>query len=369
MLNYVNYNPVAGQQQGRQKEEDVSMSEMTIKDIAKRCGVGASTVSRAINDHPNINPATKEMVMAVIRETGFVPNNSARNLKRTEANCIAVLIKGITNPFFSQVIRIIEEYIKDQHFTMVMQHVESYESELDVALKLVKEKRLRGIIFLGGDYVHDEKKLSMLNVPFVFSTIGTVAEETGSKNYSNVSVDDRAESRKMTEYLIGLGHRRIAFITENSQGESIGRLRLLGYLDALKEHGIETDQGLIREITDEYDPYSVENGYRMTKELLASGETFTAVYAIADTLAVGACRALFEAGKRVPEDVSVAGFDGIPLGEYLVPKLTTIRQPVEAMADRTVKLLFEILNGKKEHEHLIFPAVLQARESTAQAEM
>lgn len=346
----------------------VDMSEMTIKDIAKRCGVGVSTVSRAINDHPNINQATKEKVMAVIRETGFVPNNSARNLKRIEANCIAVLIKGIKNPFFSSVIQIIEEYSKEQHFTMVMQHVEAYESELDVALELVKEKRLRGIIFLGGDYVHDPHKLKMLNVPFVFSTIGTVSQETAQKNYSNVSVDDRAESRKMTEYLLGLGHTKIALITENSQGESVGRLRLLGYADALKEHGIAFRQELIREITDENDPYSMENGYRVTKELLASGESFSAVYAIADTLAIGACRALFEAGKRIPEDVSVAGFDGIPLGEYFIPKLTTMRQPVEAMADRTVKLLFEILEGKAEHEHLVFPAVLQVRESTARIE-
>ena len=152
------------------------MGEMTIKDIARKCGVGPSTVSRAINNHPNINPETRERVLSVIRETGFVPNNSARNLKRTEANCIAVLIKGITNPFFSSVIRIIEEQIDEKHFTMVMQHVESYEDELDVALNLIKEKRLRGIIFLGGNYQHDPKKLGMLNVPFVFCPIGTVAE-------------------------------------------------------------------------------------------------------------------------------------------------------------------------------------------------
>lgn len=178
----------------KKKKEGWKMGEMTIKDIARKCGVGPSTVSRAINNHPNINPETRERVLSVIRETGFVPNNSARNLKRTEANCIAVLIKGITNPFFSSVIRIIEEQIDEKHFTMVMQHVESYEDELDVALNLIKEKRLRGIIFLGGNYQHDPKKLGMLNVPFVFSTIGTVAEESVKKNYSNIAVDDRQKA-------------------------------------------------------------------------------------------------------------------------------------------------------------------------------
>ena len=224
------------------------MGEMTIKDIARKCGVGPSTVSRAINNHPNINPETRERVLSVIRETGFVPNNSARNLKRTEANCIAVLIKGITNPFFSSVIRIIEEQIDEKHFTMVMQHVESYEDELDVALNLIKEKRLRGIIFLGGNYQHDPKKLGMLNVPFVFSTIGTVAEASVKKNYSNIAVDDRAESCRMAEYLLGLGHKQIALITENAEGESVGKLRLLGYQDALKEQGIAVNPKLILKI-------------------------------------------------------------------------------------------------------------------------
>ena len=258
-----------------------------------------------------------------------------------------------------------EEQIDEKHFTMVMQHVESYEDELDVALKLIKEKRLRGIIFLGGNYQHDPKKLGMLNVPFVFSTIGTVAEESVKKNYSNIAVDDRAESCRMAEYLLGLGHKQIALITENAEGESVGKLRLLGYQDALKEQGIVVNPKLILKITDDVDPYSMENGYRMTKELLQSGEPFTAVYAIADTLAIGACRALHEAGKRIPEDVSVAGFDGIPLGEYYIPKLSTMRQPVEAMADKTVRLLLQILEEGGSHEHLIFPAELVIRESTA----
>ena len=169
----------------------------------------------------------------------------------------------------------------------------------------------------------------------------------------------------MAEYLLGLGHKQIALITENAEGESVGKLRLLGYQDAMREQGIAINPKLILKITDDIDPYSMENGYRMTKELLQSGEPFTAVYAIADTLAIGACRALHEAGKRIPEDVSVAGFDGIPLGEYYIPKLSTMRQPVEAMADKTVRLLLQILEEGGPHEHLIFPAELVIRESTA----
>ena len=340
------------------------MEEMTIKDIARKCGVGVSTVSRAINNHPDINPETKKLVMDVIKETGYVPNNSARNLKRVDAKCIAVLIKGITNPFFSSVIQVIEAEVQREKYAMVMQHVEAYENELEVALELIKEKRLRGIIFLGGSYYHDAKQLDKLNVPFVFSTIGTVQEKEKVKTYSNIAVDDRVESRKMVDYLLDLGHRRIAIVVEGKEAESVGQLRLEGYREALRARGIEEDEKLILEVKDKVDPYSMENGYRIMKEFLVTGTEFTAVFAIADFLAVGVCRALYEAGLRIPEDVSVAGYDGIPIGRFISPQLTTICQPVEAMAEKTVKLLFDVIEHKAEHEHITFPAELIVREST-----
>lgn len=342
------------------------MEEITIKDIAKKCGVGVSTVSRAINNHPNINPDTRAHILKVIQETGYVPNNSARNLKRTDAKCIAVLMKGVANPLFAEAVAVIEEVLKEEKYALVLQHVEAYENELDVAFELIKEKRLRGIIFLGGAFYHDREELARLNVPFVFYTI--IGEEEKGKgkgySYSCVSVDDRAESRKMTEYLLELGHKRIAFLTEGAQAGSVGQLRLEGYKDALRHRGIEVDEKLICEVQRNADPYSMQNGYNTTKQLLQSKAEFTALFAIADFLAVGACRALHEAGLRIPEDVSVAGFDGIPLGAFYVPQLTTISQPVERMARQTVRLLLDVIDGEAEHEHVIFPASLTIREST-----
>lgn len=121
------------------KEHDVE--EITIKDIARFCNVGVSTVSRAINNHPDINPETKKMIMDTIRRHGYIPNNSARNLKRTDGKCIAVLVKGITNPFFADAIQIIEDEIKRKKYSMVIRHVESNEDEVDVALELVEGKK------------------------------------------------------------------------------------------------------------------------------------------------------------------------------------------------------------------------------------
>ena len=340
------------------------MFEPTIKDIAKICGVGVSTVSRAINNHPDINPETKEKIMNTIREYGYIPNNSARNLKRVDAKAIAVLVKGISNPFFTTMIEVIEQECKKKHYSMELSHIESGEDEVDVALKVVKEKRLRGIIFLGGLFSHSDEKLKKLNVPFVFSTAGSIPENISKNQYSNISVDDRRESERMVDYLISLGHKRIAILVAEAQEESIGQLRLEGYCDALKAHGIEVDPKLICQTHDQLDHFSMENGYLTTKKLLESGEDFTAVFAVADALAIGAFRALHEAGLRVPEDISLAGYDGIDMANYIVPSLTTMRQPVEEMAKATTRLLFDIISGKTEHQHVTYKAELMIKEST-----
>lgn len=341
------------------------MFEPTIKDIAQICGVGVSTVSRAINNHPDINSETKEKIMSAIREYGYVPNDSARNLKRVDAKAIAVLVKGIANPFFTSMITVIEQECKKRHYSMELSHIEADEDEVDVAQKVVKEKRLRGIIFLGGLFSHSEEKLKKLTVPFVFSTAGSIPENTSRKQYSSISVDDRRESAKMVDYLIRSGHTKIAILVAEAQDESVGRLRLDGYCDALRAHGIEMNPRLICQTRDELSHFSMENGYLSTRKLLECGEAFTALYAVADALAIGALRALYEAGLRVPKDISLAGYDGIDMACYTVPSLTTIRQPVEEMAKDTTRLLFDIIAQKTKHQHITYEAELLIRESTA----
>ena len=303
--------------------------------------------------------------MDVIQSSGYIPNNSARNLKRADAKSIAVLIKGITNPFFSNMVKIIEEETQKKKYSMELRHVESYEDEVDIALELVKEKRLRGIIFLGGYFSHSEEKLEKLGVPFVFGTVGAPPENISKASYSDVAVDDFKESQKITDYLIKLGHEEIAILAAEPGDMSIGMLRLEGYLEALKKKEIPVREELIRKIDDRYDTYSMKNGYQATKKLIESGEHFTAIYAIADSLAIGAIRALMDAGLRVPEDVSVAGYDGIELGDYITPRLTTLRQPVEEMARQTIQLLFRIISGKEEHQHIVYAGELIEKESTA----
>lgn len=338
------------------------MESITIKEIAKLCGVGISTVSRAMNDHPDINQETKEKVMKVIKDYNYVPNNSARNLKRSDARSIAVLIKGIGNPFFSKMIKIFEREIQKKKYSFVLQHIDDKQNEIDAAIQLEKEKRLNGIVFLGGFFSHSEEKLKQLSIPFVISTVGLI-DTIDKKGFSSVSVDDIKESYKMTEYLIKRGHKRIALISACEDDESIGRLRLEGYKKALRKHEIVIEPSLIRPMHDDLDGYTMENGYAVTEELIKSGIEFTAIYAISDSVAIGACRALRDAGKKIPADYSVVGFDGLDIAAYYIPALTTIRQPVEEMAEATIKILFDVIRKKTATQHRIFEAELVQAES------
>lgn len=342
----------------------------TIKDIAKACGVGVSTVSRAINNHPDINPETKQMILDVIKEHNYIPNNSARNLKRTKSKSVAVLIKGISNPFFSRMIEIIEHETQRKKYTFVLQRVEENEDELNVALQLAKEKKLKGIIFLGGMITHSEEKIRQLDVPFVLSTSGYLAGKgkdgkwNGNASWSFVTVDDYGESYKIVNYLCSLGHKRIAILAADIEDDSIGKLRYEGYKQALRDNGIEPCGELECHMDERVDNYSMQTGYRLMNKLLSSNKDFTAVYAIADSLAIGACRAIVENNKKIPEDYSVAGFDGLETGEFYNPSLTTIRQPVEKIAKETVELLFQIMQKGGSNRQIVLPGELVIREST-----
>ncbi len=337
------------------------MEPVTIKDIARICGVGVATVSRALNDHPDINPATKQKILDVVKEHGFVPNNSARNLKITDSRTIAVLVKGMTNPFFMKMIGIMEEEIQAKRYSLELRHVDEDTDEVEVAMELVREKKVRGIIFLGGLITHSTEKLEKIGVPFVLSTIPVSDESAG--NYSSVSVDDVAESRRIVNYLIKKGHKKIAFMGASPSDTSIGKLRLEGYMKALSDNGIRPDDKLIWHSDENSDTYSMQNGYDLMRRKLKKKNDFTAVCAISDTMAIGALKAIREAGLRVPEDIAVTGYDGIDMAVFCAPTLTTISQPFEEMARETCAILFDVIRHGAAHRKVIMEAAIIERES------
>lgn len=336
---------------------------MTIKDIAKKCGVGVSTVSRALNNHPDINKETRDKIMKTVESDGFVPNNSARNLKRTDSRTVAIIVKDIDNPFFSTMMKVMETEIRRERYTFFIQHVGHRQNEVDAALELVQEKRLRGIIFLGGYFEGQEERLGRIKVPFVVST-AELPEIPGKSICSFITIDNEEESFRMTEYLCRKGHKSIAILAAAKDDCNIGRMRLGGYKKALAKYQIPLQKNLIRHLDEAHAEYTMENGYKLMKDLLEEGTPFTAVYAISDLMAIGALRALCEAGRKVPEECAAAGFDGLQYTAFYNPTVTTVVQPLEEMAKESVKSLFQMIESKKGVPGKVLPAKLAVRQST-----
>lgn len=334
---------------------------ITIKDVAKHCNVSVSTVSRAINNHPEISQSTREKILEQINYLGYVPNSNARNLKISTSNTIAVIIKGISNPFFTPMIKLFESEITKRGYSFLLHKAEDAENELDVALKLVNDEKLKGIVFLGGFVVHDKKELEKLGVPFVMTTI--VNKDISVENSVYIGVDDLRESEKITDYLLSLGHKNILMLGARSDDMSISMLRIQGYRNSLEKNGLKENELVIT--TDKYDdPYTYKYGYDMAGRILEQDLKFTAVYCISDTMAIGFMKKMYEHNLIAPRDYSMVGFDGLELNDYITPSITTIKQPVDDMSKRACEELFNMIDSKKYEKLITFEGTLKIGQTT-----
>lgn len=335
---------------------------ITIKDIAKKCGVGVSTVSRALNNHPDINSETKEKVLKIVAEYDFVPNNSARNLKRLDSKSIAILVEGIDNPFFSTMLRVMDPLIRKRGYDFLIEHIGKNQDDIEVALEQIAEKKVRGIVFLGGDFQNKTDKLAKISVPFV--AVSAILPDDLKSLGTCVTIDDKKESCKMVSYLCQKGYKKIAILASDNRDTTIGKARLDGYLQALKENHVKEDKQLIQHLKGKDVAYSMQNGYLLTRKLLEKDADFDALFAISDLMVIGAVKALLEAGKRIPVDVAVAGFDGLEYTKYFEPEITTMAQPTEDIAKESVEALFEMIDTKEKVPGKILAARLIKRKST-----
>lgn len=316
---------------------------MTIKDVAERSGVSVSTVSRVLNDHPDVSQAVREKVLEAVKALHYVPNNSARDLVKPQADAIGVVVRGAENPFFTPVIRSIEKAVEGAGYTMVLHQIQVDEDELSAGAALVRSKRLRGLILLGGRFDYTDEQTADLDVPFVCCTYTNSFGTLDKDSYSSVSIDDRAEAYRAVKMLTDRGHRRIAVLVDSTLDRSISELRYLGYCQALRDVGLEPDGGLIVETVD----FGMAAAYEKTRRLLEKRKDVTALFTIADSLAIAAMKALHDEGKRVPEDCSVIAIDGIDMSLYTIPTLTTLIQPQETMGEQAVEILTGVLAGER----------------------
>ena len=330
---------------------------MTIKDLAAKTGYAVGTVSRALNNHPNVSEKARTAILQAAEEVGFEINMNAKQLKQTHSNTVLVVVKGIGNELFGEMVESIQHLIAQTCYQLVVDYMDEDANEVARAVQLCREKKPLGILFLGGVNDNFRRDFAAIDIPCVVVT--NDASTLSFENLSSVSTDDREAGRSAIEMLIGLGHRRIAVIGGDRQVSDTSRLRFEGCVRAFSDHGIpfdpEKDYQGVR--------YSYQDGYLATKSLLASGREFTALFASADVMAIGAIRALRESGKRVPEDVSVMGVDGLPIGDYLVPQLSTVGQSVSAMAQRSVEILLGGIENGAAARHETIPFRIYHRES------
>ena len=291
---------------------------MTIKDIARQCGVSVSTVSRVLNDRPDVSPENRRKVLSAIQRSNYIPNNTARDLVKTKSDAIGLVVRGVSNPFYTDII------------------------EVKRGAMMEREKRLRGLILLGGRSDYTPQELAPLNIPYVCCSYDNQYGTLPPDSYASVSIADEEEACRAVTELYRCGHRRIAALVSGTEDRSISQLRYQGYVRALAAHGLPLEQELVIEAGS----FDIRQSYLAMQRRLLAGAQFTALFAISDNMAIGAMRALREAGRRIPEDCSVIAIDGLTVSDYINPALTTLCQPMEHMGRRSVEILLDMVEHR-----------------------
>lgn len=315
---------------------------MTIKDIARQCGVSVSTVSRVLNDRPDVSPENRRKVLSAIQRSNYIPNNTARDLVKTKSDAIGLVVRGVSNPFYMDIILVIEEQVTARGYTLVMQQIGTCDDEVKRGAMMEREKRLRGLILLGGRSDYTPQELAPLNIPYVCCSYDNQYGTLPPDSYASVSIADEEEACRAVTELYRCGHRRIAALVSGTEDRSISQLRYQGYVRALAAHGLPLEQELVIEAGS----FDIRQSYLAMQRRLLAGAQFTALFAISDNMAIGAMRALREAGRRIPEDCSVIAIDGLTISDYINPALTTLCQPMEHMGRRSVEILLDMVEHR-----------------------
>lgn len=301
---------------------------VTIRDVAAEAGVSITTVSRALNDSGRVGAATRDRVVSAARRLGYEPNDLARSLHGKATGTIAVLVPDITNPFFPELVKGVQE-IATAHGRLLLLCQTSEDTDIAVQELLhLRRKRVDGVVLVGGLARGEELSAALAGLPVV-----TVDRDMTIESAWVVRSDHRHGGRLATEHLIELGHERIAHIRGPAR-LSVAGDRHDGYREALENAGLPYDESLVVE-----GDFLEESGYDGLRALRRRRRPFSAVFCGNDLMAIGALRALEDVGLAVPQEVSVVGFDDIHLASYLRPGLTTVHQPIQTLGRRAAELL------------------------------
>lgn len=326
----------------------------TISDVAAKAGVSVATVSRVINGSSKVSPETLIKVKQAIAELNYRPNLLGRALRKTKSERVLVLLPNIANPFYAEIVKGIEDVANKNGYSIMLCNTDSNLEREKKYIKMLKSHLADGAILMASEMTCEELTELSHEIPIV-----QCCEYKVGIPITHVSIDNEMAAYKAVNHLIGLGHKKIAFIGAKNQFLS-SSLRKDGYIRALNEAGIDFDPAYCG-----YGDYSYKSGFRIMKQLLSLEARPTAVFCISDLMAVGAIRSAMEEELRVPEDLAVCGFDNIYFSRMFKPTLTTVSQPMHDLGCTAMEALINIIEEKStEQMHYFMEHELIIREST-----
>ncbi len=310
----------------------------TIKDVARLANVSITTVSRVINNKSEgVSEETRQRVLQVMEDLNYQPNRVARGLVTKRTNTLGLILPDITNPFFPEIARAVEDTANKHGYNIILCNTDDRSDKEELYIRVLKSKCVDGIVFTSSTtpVFRHVKQLRDYRMPFVLLDRYFYDEQL-----PGVYTDGYQGMYEITRFVLEMGHREIAYIGGPSEAPN-SMYRYAGFEQALKNFGLNLDKELIVEGN-----YKISGGREGVLELLSKGRDFTAVVCANDLMAIGAMEELKDAGFRIPEDISITGFDDIPMARYVEPKLTTVAQPCYQMGEMATELLIKLIEGK-----------------------
>ncbi|MBM7650813.1 LacI family DNA-binding transcriptional regulator [Neobacillus cucumis] len=326
----------------------------TIADVAKRAGLSRATVSRVLNNHPNVTEHKKRLVREAMESLKYVPNTTAQRLRNQRTDTIAIIVPVLTNPFFAYLLEAMDMVATTNHFQLLIcQTRYSKQKELDF-LELLRTKQVDGLILTS--YENDWKQIEPYSA---FGPMVLCNEYERNSNVPIIRMDQFEASYIGTRHLIEQGHERIACTCGDKS--NLAKDRQAGYRKALVESGL-----LVHEEWIFSNVFDIEDGKRVFRTMMNLKDAPTAVFTGSDQVAAGMIMAAKAMGKNVPSDIAILGFDDQPIARVVEPALTTIKQPIEELGKTAMEVMIDYINLKKDvtHQEILLPYDLVIRDST-----
>lgn len=329
--------------------------KVKIVDVAREANVSVATVSRVVNNIPLVNEETRERVLAAIKKTGYKPNAIARSLKIQKTNTLGIMIPNITDPFYTEMVRGAEDVCGIYNYNIILSNTDFDPEKEKKSLDVLVEKQCDGVIYVGKDLT-EEMRQELIDASCEV-VLGCVPDD--SAKLSGVLIDNEAAAYDLAIKAIEARHTHNAIFNDNSENGYITLKRMEGFKRAYAEKGLDFDSALVL-----YGNSSVLSGAHMMHNALEKDVPFTNVFCYNDQMALGAIREAEQSGKKVPDDISVCGFNNFWVAEWVSPKITTISQPMYDIGAVATRMLIKMCEKEEtETKTLYVPYDLKIRES------